>query len=197
MPQRALPGSIGAIGSAMARFFHPSQKNWDKWPQNDKCRLKGVLVVGKGVWRVQHKDQMCYLVCIGDINDGTIFHISKKNFKVTLSPLVPFQSETHAPVVPVIDAPAVNELCASGWNIVPNIGNLLHGGTREEIEELRQNGISVNNDNDPAPKNTVPDVAAKGVPAGGTWEKPTYCNRRANPDFSDTAGKFNRQLQRA
>jgi hypothetical protein len=39
----------------------------------------------------------------------------------------------------------------------------------------------------------VPDVAAEGVPAGGTWEKPTYCNRRANPDFSDTAGKFNCQ----
>ena len=156
-----------------------------------------MLVVGEGVRRVQHKDQMCYLVRIGDINHSTLFHISKKNFKVTPSPLVPFQSETRAPVVPAINAPVVDELRASGRNVVPNIGNLLRGGTREEIEELHRNGISVDDYNNPAPENAVPDVAAEGVPAGGTWEKPTYCNRHANPNFSDTAGKFNRQLQRA
>ena len=70
MPARALPGSIGAVGTDMARFFHPSQKNREKWPQDDKRRIHGVLVVGEGVRWIHHKDQMCYLVRIGDIDDN-------------------------------------------------------------------------------------------------------------------------------
>jgi hypothetical protein len=190
MPQRALPGGIRAVGSAMARFFLPSQKNWDQWPQNNKRHLDGVLVVGKGIRWIRHKDQMCYLVRIGNIDNSTIFYISKRNFKVTLSGAVPFNSEMRAPVEPAIDAPVINELRASGRNVVPNIGNLSRGGTREEIEELRWNGITVDNDNDLAPKNAEPEVAIKGPPVGATWEKLTYCNRHANSNFLDTARKF-------
>ena len=65
------PG-IGAVGLAMARFFHPSQKNRDKWPHEERRLLAGVLVTGEGVRRVQHKDQMCYLVRINNINNSTI-----------------------------------------------------------------------------------------------------------------------------
>ena len=191
MPARALPGGIGAVGTAMARFFHPSQKIREKWPQDDKRRINGALVVGEGVRRIRHKDQMCYLVRIGDIDDNTVFHISKKNFKVTLSGPIPFESEVRAPAPPpAADAPAVDEQRTSSRNVVANVGNLTRGGTREEIEELHRNGITVDDDNEPAPENTAPDFAEEAVPTGGTWEKPTYCIRRANSDFSDSAGKF-------
>jgi hypothetical protein len=53
MPARALPGGIGAVSTAMARFFHPSQKIWEKWPQDNKRRIHGALVVGEGVRRIR------------------------------------------------------------------------------------------------------------------------------------------------
>jgi prephenate dehydrogenase len=56
MPQKALLGGIGAVGSAMARFFHPSEKIRDTWPQDDKRRVKGVLVVDEGIRKIRHKD---------------------------------------------------------------------------------------------------------------------------------------------
>ena len=62
MPQKALLGGIGAVGSAMARFFHPREKIRDTWPQDDKHRVEGVLVVDEGIRKIRHKDHMCYLV---------------------------------------------------------------------------------------------------------------------------------------
>jgi hypothetical protein len=55
MPQKALLGGIGAFGSAMARFFHPSEKIRDTWPQDDKRRVEGVLVVDEGIWKIRQK----------------------------------------------------------------------------------------------------------------------------------------------
>jgi hypothetical protein len=188
MPQRAIPGGIGVGGSAMARFFHPSAKIREQWPQNDKRRLTNVVVMGEGVMRIRNKDQMCYLVRINEINDGTIFHIAKKNFKIDTAPAVPFDSETRLPMAPAINASVVNEIRAAGRDVVSNVGHLSRGATREEIEEIRRNGIEVDNDNEPAPENTVPPQDAPSI--DGTWEKPMYCNRRANPNFLDTAGRF-------
>jgi hypothetical protein len=62
MPQKALLGGIGAVGSAMARFFHPREKIHDTCPQDDKSRVEGVLVVDEGIRKIRHKDHMCYLV---------------------------------------------------------------------------------------------------------------------------------------
>ena len=41
-------GVIGALGYAQARFFHPSAKIRDKWPNDHKrLRLERVVVTGK------------------------------------------------------------------------------------------------------------------------------------------------------
>ncbi len=87
MPQLALITGVGA------RFFHPSTKIRAKLPQNNKRHLLSMLVTGKGIQKVQHKSQMCYLVRIPKINDSTIFHIVKKNFKVLSARAIPFESE--------------------------------------------------------------------------------------------------------
>ena len=140
----------------MAQFFHPSAKIRDHFPQNDKRRLTGVVVMGEGVRRIQNKDQMCYLVRIDEVDDGTIFFISKKNFKVDTPAAIPFESEALAQPVRGHDALVRDQLRAAGANVVPNVGTLSRGATREEIEELRQNGIEVDNDNKPAPENATP-----------------------------------------
>ena len=43
VPRTALPGGIGAVGSTMACFFHPSMKIREKWPNDDKRCITGVL----------------------------------------------------------------------------------------------------------------------------------------------------------
>jgi hypothetical protein len=85
---------------------------------------------------------------------------------------------------------AVNPDCLSTCNTTANIeGSMLRAATREEIKQLRQQGITVNNDNEPAPENAQVPVQGKAPPPG-TWEKPQYWCRRANADFSNQAGKF-------
>ena len=173
----------------MARFFHPSQPIRDKWPNDDKRRLAGVLVTGEGMRRVNHREQMCYLVRIDDLGEDILFHIVKKNFKITQAPLVPFPSKarTHAAAA---TGDAVNPDHSSNHNTTANIeGGLSRAATREEIEQLRQQGITVDDDNEPAPENAQAPVGG-AAPPNGTWEKPQYCCRRANVQFSDQTGRF-------
>ena len=124
LPRLALIGGIGASGTAMALFFHPSAKIREKWPQNDKRCLFGLLVTGKGIRRVQHKNQMCYLMRITEIDASTIFHIVKKNFKILSAPAIPFKSKkptaVHVDPAPV-PREAVNPDRVADRNVVPNI----------------------------------------------------------------------------
>ena len=90
-------GGIGAVGSAKGRFFHPSAKVREKWPnQHQTIRLTGVLVVGKGTHRVNRKDQLCYECRIPEIDDNTVSHICVGNFKVEEAPSTPFPDEVTA-----------------------------------------------------------------------------------------------------
>ena len=192
MPRLALVGGVGATGTAMVRFFHPSAKIREKWPQNDKRRLFGVLVTGEGIRKVQHKNQMCYLVRIPEIDDSTIFHIVKKNFKVLSAPAVPFESES--PNVPVVPAPVTGEALnpdrIADRNVVPNIEGLSHRDSlRGDIDEQRRQGITVDDDNDPLPENTAPQSPAARMYETGTWTTPRACCRRTD-GFVYPEGKF-------
>ena len=71
MGQRSLPGGIGAVGSAKARFFLPSDKIRAKWPLDNKRELNNVLIIGKGQRKVNKKDQWCYIVRIPGIDNGS------------------------------------------------------------------------------------------------------------------------------
>ena len=53
------------------------------------------------------------------------------------------------------------------------------GSLAEEITELRQQGIEVDGDTEPAPENAAPPVAASMFSVG-TWVTPTVCPRKAN-----------------
>jgi hypothetical protein len=190
MLRTSLPGGIGAVGSAMARFFHPSKPIRNRCPHDQKCCLTGVLVTGKAVHKISKKDQMCYKVCIMEINDGTKFFIVKKNFKVEQRPTIPFESEGPQELaVPPISAPNIDAEWSLDRIVVTNIvSGLSRTVTREEINELQRQEIEVDDDNEPASKN-VPAPQEALPPDRGTWEKPIYCFRCAG-NFKDLAWKF-------
>ena len=184
-------GGIGAIGSAKGRFFHPSAKVREKWPnQHQTIRLTGVLVVGKGTHRVNRKDQLCYECRIPEIDDNTVFHICVGNFKVEEAPSTPFPDEVTAAPARVAP-PTRNEegrivdiaLRTSHTDVPSNIS-----GLAEEIAELRQQGIQVDDDNEPAPENAQP--AAPSTSTVGEWITPTVCPRRADPNCSNSKGSW-------
>ena len=183
---KTLLGGIGATGSAMARFFHPSKKVRERWPHDEKRRLTGVLVIGEAMRKVNKKEHMCYLVRIPEIDDGSTFHIVKKNFKVEIAPPQVFESEQVTRNNPPADtaAPVANVERASGRNVIPNVE-----GREMDIEDLQRQGIQIDDDNQPVPENNNPPAAAADPPVG-TWEKPTICPRRANSSFSDNQGKW-------
>jgi len=192
MPKKS--GGIGAVGSAKARFFHPSLKIREQWPnQHQQIRLSGVLVVGKGVHRVNRKDQLCYECRISEIDDNTIFHISCNNFKVETSPSTPFEDE----IVPSTPAQPPSErliaatrrsrddavLRVEASDVVPNV---VGGSRAEEIAEMRQQGIQVDDDNEPAPENA--ELLATPVVNVGEWVTPTICPRKADSSCTNSKG---------
>ena len=65
MPLKSRPGGEGAIGSAVARFFHPSKPVREKWPDYQKKSLTGVVILGRGERRINRKlITNAYRVCI-------------------------------------------------------------------------------------------------------------------------------------
>jgi hypothetical protein len=187
MVRSSFPAGIGALGSAKARFFHPSAKIREKYPRDDKSRLRDVLVTGEGRRKVNKKMQDCYLVRIPEFDDGTEFHIVKKNFKVDAAPAVPFPVETRetAATRNRQSDEQTNLLRAADRNVVPNVGIDELTGAREEVDELRRQGITVDDDNEPAPENAEQD----NRPANGRWEKPQICPRRMT-NVGNTKGQF-------
>ena len=152
-------GGVGAKGSAKARFFHPGEAIRKRWPnQHQTIRVSEALVVGKGVHRVNRKDQMCYECCLPEIDDNTIFHIVCSNFKVEVEGATPFENKL-AVTAPVTRTNAqdgerarVLALRAAGEDVLPNID----GAHALEIAEMRQQGIKVDANNEPASENSEP-----------------------------------------
>jgi hypothetical protein len=129
-------------------------------------------------------------VRIPKIDDGSEFHIVKFNFSVTVAPTVPFTGEQNCgprgrcnqrPAAAV--ATEVDPLRVAGRDVVPNIGE---GGV--DINDLRRQGIKVDDDNEPAPENAKPTAMNLG---NGWFEKPTVCPRRMATNINNAKGKFN------
>ena len=103
----------------------------------------------------------------------------------------PFVRETINQLEPM---PIVKPSIVQDWqslnNFVANIdGGLMCTATREEIQELRRQGIEVGSINEPAPKNNQLQVEVE-APPHGTWEKLSYCCHQANADFTNQLGQF-------
>ena len=86
---------------------------------------------------------MCYLVTIPEFGDGVTFHIVKKNFQVNVDPQTAFESK--AAMGNPIPLPPVDGERASVRNVVPNVFG--GAGLCEDIDQLRAEGIEVEDDN--------------------------------------------------
>ena len=87
-------GGIGALGSAQARFFHPSAKIREKWPNDHKrLRLERVFLNGKELFHISRRNQFAYKCRIVEIDDWSEFHICANNFRVDQDPVQPFEDE--------------------------------------------------------------------------------------------------------
>ena len=119
-------GGIGALGSAQARFFHPSTKIREKWPNDHKrLRLERVFMTGKELFRILWRDQLAYKCCIAEIDDGSEFHICANNFRVEKDPVQPFEDKSVATACahPRAPEPKNNqEARESNENTLNNIG---------------------------------------------------------------------------
>ena len=128
--------------------------------------------------------QMCYLVTLSEFGEGVTFHIVKKNFRVDVDPETFFESEGTAlnpPPPPEVDAERT-----SFNNVVPNVFG--GAGLREEIEQLRAEGIEVDDDNEPLPNDAAPTPVEAGVQY--EYTVPTFCPRRANNNIMDSPGRW-------
>jgi hypothetical protein len=114
----------------------------------------------------------------------------KFNFLVTTAPETPFSGEDrrgpwsrrHQQPAAAAAAAEVDPRWTDARNAVPSaVGE---GG--DAIEELRRQGIEVDDDNEPAPEN----AEAPAPVANGRWEKPTMCPRRME-NIPNYKGKFN------
>jgi hypothetical protein len=188
MVRRSLPAGIGALGSAKARFFHPNARIREQWPNDYKRELTQVLVIGEGQRTVNRREQWCYIVRIPEIDDGTEFHIVKFNFTVTTAPETPFPGEERrGPRSRRNQRPAAAAAAEVDPNRVVDRNAVSSVGEGEDaIEELRRQGIEVDDDNEPAPEN----AEATAPVANGRWEKPTLCPRRM-ANIPNYKGKFN------
>mgnify|MGYP006183490379 FL=1 len=58
MAPKAPRGGIGAIGSAKAWFFHPSERIRQQWPNTYQMhRVEDAIIIGDGEERVRHRVQ--------------------------------------------------------------------------------------------------------------------------------------------
>jgi hypothetical protein len=153
----------------MARFFHSGKRIRERWPAKALHRIFGAVITGEGERRVGQRLQMCYLMTILEFGEEVTFHIVKKNFQVNVDPETVFESEMNATNQP---PPVVDADRASNCNVVANIVG--GAGLCEEVEQLRAEGIEVDDDNKPLPEDAAPNSP---VPEGMRYEytTPTLC----------------------
>ncbi|KAL7524687.1 hypothetical protein ACHAXR_004709, partial [Thalassiosira sp. AJA248-18] len=139
--------------------------------------------------RINHRDQIAYKVRIPDIDDQSEFWICCSNFKVTTAAAEPFEDERPAPRVAAAQRAtgATNDLRGTFENVQNNIGR---GATAEDIQALRDQGITVDNE-DAAPENTVAPTAAETAAQVGEWFTPNTCPRKADGNIRDMEGGWN------
>ena len=160
---------VGAIGSCLAKFLHPSAHIRERYPNDYKTRrLDGLMVMSQREMTVSRSKKLCFIVTHDSIPDVQL-HCTRRYLTITQEAEVQnyFIEEGD-----VLDAPApentgieptemlsVDEIQRRDAEEIELFGDMMRqievfgGGDEEDIERLRAEGFEVVNDNEPLPEN--------------------------------------------
>jgi hypothetical protein len=174
MAKKRKLGGVGAVGKAKMKSLHPSEPLRIKYGtgyERDYLDALEILRSDKGKVSARGKIVDRYFVRHPFFPDIE-FKVGRRNFTVEDEAATPFEDEVAQDYVPT--AEVVTEPQGDGVNVDsgprPPQGRHL---TTMEIDELRAEGHTVDDDNEPVEEN----VDDPGPPPVGQWMKPTTCPR--------------------
>jgi len=144
----------------------------------EKVRITGLIIIGEERKVVNKREQLCYTLRAESVDDGTIFHVVKKNFSVQVAPSATFPSELPAatPAVAEVSGESEGENEQNSFeNVSASVGATRV--SRKDIVDLRSRGIKVDDDNEPAPENAEAPPETDSF-FSHRFTKPTFCMRR-------------------
>ena len=132
MAKKKIPVGIGAVGSASARFFHPSKVIREKWPNDhSRKRLSGVLIIGQGERVINRKMQKTYKCRIPDLDNGVVYHIVRRKLRIDVACVDPSKVFPEEVVVTAAAPRPLGER-GSNQNAMQTQMNLGRGATADE-----------------------------------------------------------------
>ena len=196
---RAKPGGVGAKGSCLVKKFSPSAPLRAHFGNeyHNKTRLTNCTIVRKSFGRVRARSQETWLYHVThDAFPSQEFVVNKHGFRVEVA--CPNQEDifvdelpaANLPAPPVVDhnaslrqssedaQPSVQDPATNGRNLAPS-----------EVQELRDQGITVDDDNEPLPENII--TGNEPLPSAGTWKDLRQCRREQSEHATKPKGKWN------
>jgi len=173
MAKKAIPAGIGAIGKTKMKNLHPSQPLKDKYGTAfERDYLEGLEIQRADKGRVSRAGKVIdrFHVTHPDF-PAQEFLVAKRLFSVVVAPAQPF--EPPPPPPPAAALPTVHQQAARE-STIDNVGFTAPSGrrlTRDEIEELRAAGHTVDDDNEPDEENREEPPP----PSTGEWITPSFC----------------------
>ncbi|EED93204.1 predicted protein [Thalassiosira pseudonana CCMP1335] len=177
-------GGIGAVGKAMARFFHPSKEVEAKCLQEGKTYkshvLEDAIIIGRETCRINHKNQLAYQCRLPFMDDNKVYAIVCSNMTIVEEGATPFNDEAAA--TPILRDDSI-ELRGSQVNASPSV-NHDRDTLAADMARLRAEGIEVDTEQ-PAPENITNEPLLSTT---GKWENPRTCPRRADSNIKNSKG---------
>jgi hypothetical protein len=176
----AMPGGVGAIGGCVVTLLHPSAPLRERMG-NDygrRTRLENCVIQRKVLGRSSARSKKCwmYIVTHSDYPDQG-FRTAAHSFKCTVAcpnpdDIFPTEQrlETRAAAPQNQDTKDRESCQNAAWSVQQHEGRSL---TRSEVTELCEQGITVDDDNEPLPENTLPDTNPNITP--GEWKILSQC----------------------
>ena len=187
----------------MITHLHPSQPLRDHFVNDygKRTRLENCVITGRERGRATAKgrETLLYIVTHQDFPDQE-FRVSAHSFKCTIAcpnPADVFPVEQRRRVRPRTEAAAVaasenpeeNDQRHSVFDEPASVQQ--HEGRgfgRTEVIELREQGITVDDDNEPLPENVEPDPTPNITP--GEWINLRQCIRESSPHNGKLEGRW-------
>ena len=137
---------VGAICSVLKRFLHPSNLIREKYVNHAKDeRLEGLFTIREEVRSVNRKDVLCLVFRHDDFENQLLYWIKKYARILHEGP-----EHTRFAVRETVD---LRNVGAEEGEALPDLANRRGRFTREDVDEITNQGFTVDDDNEPAPEN--------------------------------------------